>query len=340
MAESICTLEGVRHCYDDRVALVCPRLSIERGTIVGLVGPNGAGKTTLLKLIALLEQPTRGRVELFSGRTNSARRRVSLLLQDPYLLKRSVFDNVAYGLMVRKQTAGLTEAVHQALTWVGLDPADFARRDWRELSGGESQRAALAARLILKPELLLLDEPVSGIDPVSSGLIRSAALMARREWGATLVVASHDLVWLFDAADRIISLYKSRVVERGPVNFIEGDWGRIDDDRAARPLGEGWLVAPATVLDSGVGLIDPSAIRTITRSDQSPFGERFNRIPARISQMIHERSTGSILMTCQAGGQLFWVRRNRSTPDGAGLFPGQEILLSFPVEAVEALPRT
>ena len=86
--------------------------------------------------------------------------------------------------------------------------------------------------------------------------------------------------------------------------------------------------------------MDPSAITPLIEPDQPLANEKRNRIPARISQMIHERSTDSILMTCQAGGQLFWVRWDRSSRNGPPLFPGREIRLSFPIEAIEPLPRT
>ena len=94
----------------------------------------------------------------------------------------------------------------RALEVVGLDPDKFRKRQWFELSGGEVQRVALAARLVLKPKLLLMDEPTASLDEKSALLIRQAAMSAREEYCASLVVASHDMTWLKAIADRIIHL--------------------------------------------------------------------------------------------------------------------------------------
>ena len=101
------------------------------------------------------------------------------------LKKRTVYKNIAYGLKVRGDRDNLTQSVHDALNMVGLDPDAFAQRQWDELSGGEAQRVALAARLVLKPRVLLLDEPTASVDAASSELIRVASLRARSEWGTT-----------------------------------------------------------------------------------------------------------------------------------------------------------
>jgi NAD(P)-dependent dehydrogenase (short-subunit alcohol dehydrogenase family) len=113
--------------------------------------------------------------------------------------------------------------VAQALLKVGLDPARFSHRSWRELSGGEAQRVALAARLVLEPKVLLLDEPTASVDRESSELILRAALDARDRWGTTLIIISHQLTWLRQIADRILSMdygKLSRVPRHGKVISI------------------------------------------------------------------------------------------------------------------------
>jgi len=130
---------------------------------------------------------------------------VTLLNQEPYLLKRSVEGNISYGLKIR----GLSDTarpVSRALSKVGLDPDKLLHRSWRELSGGEAQRVALAARLVLKPRVLLLDEPTASVDRESSELILRAALDAREQWGTTLIIISHQLTWLKQIADHILSM--------------------------------------------------------------------------------------------------------------------------------------
>lgn len=219
-------LESVRRLYGGRVALDVPLLSLPAGGIWGIAGHNGSGKSTLLRMLAFLEAPDGGELR-FRGRacgpaTPNIRRRVALLTQEPYLLLRSVAANVAYGLKVRGglDRAALRVRVNEALEMVGLDPEVFARRSWRELSGGEAQRVALAARLALRPEVLLMDEPTSSLDPENAERILAAALLARRDWGASLVIVSHDRVWLESVSDGLLLMRAGRIVS-GPATCLE-----------------------------------------------------------------------------------------------------------------------
>ena len=208
-ATSLYALKGVSQVYRGSTVLNIKHLAIPRRSIIGLTGPNGSGKSTLLRIFAFLEDPLKGKV-VFEGhpcssRHHGIRRKVTLLTQEPYLLKRSVHANVAYGLKVRGERK-TRERVAQALKLVSLSPERFSKRSWHELSGGEAQRVALAARLILRPEVLLLDEPTANLDAESAKQIKEASLAARRDWGTTLVIASHDMNWLQSICDKIISL--------------------------------------------------------------------------------------------------------------------------------------
>jgi tungstate transport system ATP-binding protein len=203
------TLSDVVQRYDDRVVLHIPELSIESGAILGLAGPNGGGKSTLLRLLAFLESPVEGEVRYRGaptlGREFELRGEVTCFPQEPYLLKRSVRANVAYGLIVRGEKQ-VRERVDEALAAVGLDPGRFAGRSWHQLSGGEVKRVALAARLVLRPKVLLLDEPTANLDRDSADLVRRAVLTAREAHGATLVVCGHDHLWLRAICDNILWL--------------------------------------------------------------------------------------------------------------------------------------
>ncbi|OIQ51777.1 Sulfate/thiosulfate import ATP-binding protein CysA [Pseudodesulfovibrio hydrargyri] len=214
MSTPLIALDNIRQRYSDRTVLDIEHLEFAEGTITGLAGPNGSGKSTLLRLLAFLEPPAKGTVS-FLGRPASAKsavnRQVTLLVQEPYLLKRTVFANVAYGLRIRSKN-DIPAKVFRALEVVGLDPAVFAKRQWYELSGGEVQRVALAARLVLKPKLLLMDEPTASLDAKSAELIHQAALSARDEYGAALVIASHDMGWLEAVTDHIHYLENGRLV--------------------------------------------------------------------------------------------------------------------------------
>ncbi|WP_022661853.1 energy-coupling factor ABC transporter ATP-binding protein [Paucidesulfovibrio longus] len=217
MTEPLYRLEGVRRIYGERVALDVPQLAIPEGGILGVAGHNGSGKSTLMRILAFLEAPDKG-VLYFMGRpagpaTPNIRRQVALLTQEPYLLLRSVAANVGYGLKVRGgfRSVEIQARVNEALETVGLEPDSFARRSWRELSGGEAQRVALAARLALRPKVLLLDEPTSSLDPENAERIMTAAMLARREWGASLVIVSHDRNWLESVSDGVVLMERGRV---------------------------------------------------------------------------------------------------------------------------------
>ena len=147
-------------------------MAVRKGECVVIHGDNGAGKTTLLKILAGLITPDQGvftlnGIELtWRQAFRQFRNDVVYLHQTPYLFDRSVEDNVAYGLKFRKQNrAQVQKKVETALEWAGL--SDLAKRNARDLSGGEKQRVALTRARIIEPKLLLLDEPTTAMDKVS-----------------------------------------------------------------------------------------------------------------------------------------------------------------------------
>ncbi len=203
-------LENVIRRHSGRVVLNLPHFEAYAGEILGITGRNGSGKSTLLRLLALLEAPDEGRIFLngqpADARNLAQRRQVTLLLQTPYLLSRSVQANVSYGLLARgTDAASARAAAGEALRDVGLDPAIFAARRRHELSGGEAQRVALAARLALKPRALLMDEPTASVDEESAAKIADAAREAAGR-GAAVIVVSHDRDWLAPLAQRLVRL--------------------------------------------------------------------------------------------------------------------------------------
>ena len=195
--------------YEGRTVLRLPELNIARGEVLALTGPNGAGKSTLLRLLAFLEEPASGELHFPGTPGRAPRQEVTLLLQEPYLLKTSVFEKVVYGLRVRGRRHDLREAAEAAMLAVGFAPErEMLRRPWKALSGGEKQRVALAARLILRPLVLLLDEPTSSVDAASAKAIEAAVRQAALA-GTTVVAASHDLAWLACLDARRLELDRS-----------------------------------------------------------------------------------------------------------------------------------
>lgn len=214
---AIYRLENVSRRYGERVVLNLASLEIRAGEILGILGHNGSGKSTLLRILALLEAPDDGRLwldgEPVSFSSLSQRRQVTLLLQTPYLLSRSVEANIAYGLGARGlHGPAARQRVEEAMRQVGLEPALFLKRRRHELSGGEAQRVALAARLALRPRILLMDEPTASVDEESAGRIATAARRTADQ-GSAVVIVSHDYDWIAPLADRLIRLKGGRQVD-------------------------------------------------------------------------------------------------------------------------------
>jgi tungstate transport system ATP-binding protein len=226
MSEFIYRLQNVSKTYQDRRVLTVDHLKIKRGEIFGLVGPSGAGKSTLLRLLNFLEPPTTGRIRFldieFSANQQMPlrrRRRVTTVFQRPVLLNRTVQANVNYGLKLRSEEA-IGRKVEQALERVGL--IDLARQRARTLSGGEAQRVALARAIVLRPDVLLLDEPTANLDPYNVGLIEEIVEKLNREQGTTLVLVTHNVFQAKRLAHRVALMLEGNIVEVADVEkFFE-----------------------------------------------------------------------------------------------------------------------
>ena len=181
--------------YEGRTILDNACLSVARGEIVSLVGPSGSGKTSLLRVIAGLEQPSNGTVvidnKLMTG-IPTHKRDVGLVFQDNQLFPHlSVFDNVAYSLRIKRVAkAQQIEKVNEMLRLVGMQ--DLAHRDVEHLSGGEAKRIAVARALVADPFILLLDEPLTGLDTeLHDRLLEDMGVLLRTR-GTTVVHVTHD----------------------------------------------------------------------------------------------------------------------------------------------------
>jgi iron(III) transport system ATP-binding protein len=203
--------------FGETTAVDRASLCVERGEVVALLGPSGCGKTTLLRLIAGFERPDGGTVAVAEREVASSaawippeQRRVGMVFQDYALFPHlTVAENVGFGLARRARATRVAEL----LAVVGLD--ELGRRYPHELSGGQQQRVALARALAPAPEVVLLDEPWSNVDPFLRESLRAEVSEIIRPLGVTVLLVTHDREEAFSLADRIALMRDGAIVQEG-----------------------------------------------------------------------------------------------------------------------------
>ena len=328
--------------YSDRTILDIPALSFKKGAIYGLQGPNGAGKTTLLNILALLEIPTSGIVSYKSEPVQYSepylqplRKEVVLVDQLPLLFTTTVFNNMEFGLKIRRiEKEERKRRILKGLEMVGME--DFAQLPAHQLSGGETQRVALASRLILKPEVLLLDEPTANVDAASARQIKDASLMARREWGTTLIIASHDRDWLYEVCDEVMHLFRGRLIGAGEENVIFGPWHSHKDSLWERKLPDGQRIClPGAPGPDAVALIEPTSITPLTETKRDASGA--NILEGIVSRLTLEKMSAEIVATILIGNLPFTVKLSTQKIRQENLYPGQSVTLHYSNNSVKWL---
>jgi phosphate transport system ATP-binding protein len=220
--------------YGDKLAVNRVSISVSRGEVLALIGPSGCGKTTLLRSLNRLVEltPTAARsgqitldgTDVDYMEVTNLRRRVGMLFQQPNPFPMSIFDNVAYGLRERGKKRPsrreLRPAVEDALRRAGLfdEVAGDLSHPALRLSGGQQQRLCLARSLAVGPEVLLLDEPCSALDPNSTALIEDLLVGLRSE--VAIVIVTHNLQQAYRIADRVAFMYLGDLVEQGPADQV------------------------------------------------------------------------------------------------------------------------
>ncbi len=338
MAVPLYSIRGLRQTYGGRPALQIDALDLEAGKIYGVIGPNGSGKSTLLRLLGFIEGPSRGAIR-FQGRPArpfdaAVRGRVALLPQEPFLLKRRVRENVAYGVRLFQDAETTAERVEQALSAVGLDPREFSRRPHHALSGGEAQRVALAARLALRPTVLLLDEPTANVDAASAQRVQEAALEARRRWGTTLVIASHDWSWLNEISDALLHLFQGRLIGDGRETVLFGPWVQDGTGLWGRRLSDGQHVRtmPPPRAEAAAVVRD---VRLVEAGPSAATDPRECRLSGTVVRLSLEKAGGRVCALVRVAGLLFPVVLPAAQAREAGLAPGAPATLAYDWRAVQ-----
>ena len=195
--------------------------NVKKGEIFGIVGPNGAGKTTTIKILTGLLRPSSGSASLFGIPSSevSSREKLGYLPEGPYFYEHLKVEEllIYYGLLTGISRADAKAKAQELITLVGLE--DATRRPLKKFSKGMRQRAGLAQALINDPELVILDEPQSGLDPVGRRDVREL-ILTLKDQGKTVVFSSHILPDVEAVCDRVALFHKGRVVEIGALQEV------------------------------------------------------------------------------------------------------------------------
>ncbi len=340
MPEKAYTLKDLRYRPPgSRFELELDNLELEVGKIVALVGPNGAGKTTLLHLLGLLQKPQGGTLEFFgknpwNGKEQvfEQRRQVTLVTHNPYLFHGSVFDNLVFGLKVRgvPESAWKNQA-EEVLDMVEL--AGFEEKPAAGLSAGQAQRVALARAIMVRPRVLLLDEPTANIDATMISRIEAMIAEVNRNLSATVVFSTHNFSQAFRLADQVIYLSDGRRVEYSHENYFSGKAESDGNSSWIEPRPGSKIVFPGKFSGHVTCLISPEKIEVLSGREADP------KIPNQFSGRVTRlEMTGNNLALVRVSGDLnFRVNLTMQELENKRISLSSSVLLRFSPEAVEVV---
>lgn len=252
--EVVISIRGVSAAYGDARVLDRVDLDVYRGEIVALLGGSGSGKTTLLRQVLGLAKPESGTIQISgvdvttcpAADLTAVRRRIGVAFQEAALFNSlTVQENAALPL---QELTPLADSIVALMVWMKLEAvglAGAARLYPRELSGGMRKRAAIARAIALDPEILVLDEPSAGLDPIIAAGVDELIVFLKRAFNMTILVVTHELDSAFRIADRMAMLYQGSLVAVGTPaevkasahprvrQFLEGQPDRLSDTAAA-----------------------------------------------------------------------------------------------------------
>ncbi len=331
-------LRQVKKVYGKRTVLDLPHLSVEEGRIVGLLGPNGAGKTTLLEIFSFLLGLTSGKiwfqgneVHLANNRLRDLRRRVVLVQQHPIMFTVTVEKNLKFPLNVRnvpKQRQG--ETIDALLDLVGM--RDFKHTRAHNLSGGETQRIAIARALACSPEVILFDEPTASVDVEHQIAIERIIREINQDKGISVIFTTHDMNQAARLADDVIFLFEGRLAQSTYENIFtghivpgaNGDPYCIVQNKLKLSITNG-ETGPVRIA------IDPSAIRVSQVADDPPQANSFK---GRLVQLSDEKSKVRALVDI---GLPLCVLISKEDFAAMSLGMGSTVWLTCPPESIEII---
>jgi iron(III) transport system ATP-binding protein len=320
--------------YGPVAALDRASLRIGRGEIVALLGPSGCGKTTLLRVVAGFERPDGGTVEIAGERVAGdgawaapERRRVGMVFQDYALFPHlTVAQNVGYGVCRRERG----RRVPELLRLVGLEGLEG--RYPHMLSGGQQQRVALARALAPRPEVVLLDEPWSNIDPLLRASLRDELAEILRAVDVTVLLVTHDREEAFSLADRIALMREGEIVQAAPPEEL---YFAPADRWAARFVGEGNLLPGA--ITAGGRVETPVGVFPTTNANGHRSVEALVR-PELLRLSLDPGGAGQVVAREFRGHDVFYRVRLADGTDVCSQRPSNEVVPLGARVSVEAHP--
>jgi spermidine/putrescine transport system ATP-binding protein len=356
-------LEKLVKSFDGVPAVTGIDLDIPAGQFYSLLGASGCGKTTTLRMIAGFEKPDSGRIEL-DGRDVAAdpphKRPVNTVFQTYALFPfMTVWDNVAFGLKYQKASKAETKTrVDEALELARM--SEFAKRKPAQLSGGQQQRVALARALVLRPKVLLLDEPLGALDAKLRKQLQLELRALQREVGITFVYVTHDQEEALTMSDQIAVLAEGRIEQVGPpqeiysapaTTFVAGFLGAANIfDADVLEAADGTAVCSA--LDTRLGaavdfdartgdaaiVIRPERIRV--QGADEPVSSGHNAIAGVVSQIVYLGHCTQVHVDVGAPTALIVEVPNHAGPASVSHQPGERVNCVCTHDAVRVLHRS
>ena len=251
--DGILVTQNLTKRFGDAVVLDSVSLAIEEGKTTVIIGPSGCGKTVFMKHLIVLERPTSGQVFFQQQRMDDRderelariRTRFGFCFQMSALFdSMSVYENITFPIRQHYKVIDfkvLDELVKQKLAMVGMD--GFQEHHPAELSGGQKKRVALARAIAMNPDVILYDEPTTGLDPITSDVINELIIKLQQQIKGTSVVVTHDMKSAYKIGDRIIMFYKGKIIADGDADHIRNHPNDIVQQFIQGRVGEAELAA-------------------------------------------------------------------------------------------------
>lgn len=316
-------LEGVSKRYGTYTALTPTDLSVAAGEFLTLLGPSGSGKTTLLNLIAGYLEPTSGRIEIGSRDVTglpARQRNIGMVFQSYALFPHmTVGQNIGYGLAVRGvPKAKSARRVAEVLSLMQLE--GYANRPIQKMSGGQQQRVALARALIIEPDVLLMDEPLSALDKQLRRAVQLELRRLHQEHGRTTIYVTHDQEEALVLSDRIAVMDRGRIQQLGSVDeiydrpanaFVAGFIGesnllpaKVNDMAGGKATAEVEAFRRTMVVQAAAGVEPGQTARLLLRPEHLLFNKTDDGVPAEIVETVYLGELSQYSLALESGHVL------------------------------------